>query len=414
MNSNIQELLDNCNLNESINLPQGEFEGPFYIKKPCTISGSQTTFWAKKGPVIVIEKSSVTIQNLRVEITELPLSFDDFVCIRSSSTDTRYKNVEIIGNVVGVPNEENEWYIPKILPLGEFPAESANSFVLEVNVPNSVNLRTTIKDISIFPTKLKPGINKVTISTEKLKDGTFLYGELLFESVFIRRAYLNGNSRANLTGFENNKIIYKAINNNSDTNAQYHNLVPATNIIAPMVSDPNITILKKGQRLSINDLLGNSVQVNFFYSNMIQQMDVDPYVFLLNQNGKVTNDEDLIFFGNPSSKCGSVKYVTEDSNKSIILELKKVPDSVHTISIAYSIYGDNANQNFSKIINPTIRIQFDDKEKLRFSANDLFIEKTIVFVDFYRFKDQWKLNTVGAGYKDGLKRLCESFGLVVS
>ena len=44
---------------------------------------------------------------------------------------------------------------------------------------------------------------------------------------------------------------------------------------------------------------------------------------------------------------------------------------------------------------------------------DLSVEKTLVAVEVYRYKGQWKLNFVASGYRDGLRRLCESYGVEV-
>jgi stress response protein SCP2 len=410
MDSAIQQLFDNNNI---VNLPIGEFEGPFYIKKPCTVNGNSTTLWAKKGPVLVIDSTGVIIKNLRIEITEQNQNPDYFTSLISNASDAKYEGIEIIGNVKGIKGEENSWYLPQIIPLGDFPAESSASFILEIEIPVEVTIKSTVKDLLIAPRKLTAGRNKVTISSEKLKNGTFLYGELLFESLFIRRSYINGCAKSNLNGYVDNKVLYKAPISNANAGYTNPNLVSAANIIVPMVSDPNIVILQKGQRISIKEIVSNNIRINLSFINTIQQLDIDPYVFLLNKMGKATSDENLIFFANPVSKCGGVKYMEEDGNKSVLIDFKKINDSVQTISIAYSIYGDNPNKNFSKVINPTIRLLSDGNEKIRYSPKDLFIETTIVFIELYRYKNEWKINTVGSGYRDGLKRLCESYGLSV-
>ena len=48
-----------------------------------------------------------------------------------------------------------------------------------------------------------------------------------------------------------------------------------------------------------------------------------------------------------------------------------------------------------------------------------FSEKMLVedfkeIMEIYKHNSGWKLNTVGQGYRDGLKRLCASYGLIVS
>ena len=60
-----------------------------------------------------------------------------------------------------------------------------------------------------------------------------------------------------------------------------------------------------------------------------------------------------------------------------------------------------------------IRIFGGEKEMLRFELKDLNDEKTVVATEIYRYKGEWKMNFVGAGYKSGLKTLCESYGVAV-
>ncbi len=413
MKVDIQRLLDNCLPDTPVRLAVGEFEGPFYIRKPCTVTGASTTLWAKKGPVLVITSNGVKIKNLRVEITEHSANADDFTCLVSTAADTKYENVEVIGNIKGIRGEEEAWDIPQVIDLGKLPAESRASFVMEVQVPVGVRLKSTIRDISISPEYLMPGRNKITIASEKLKEGTFIYGEILFESMFVRRAYINGAVMPNMSGYVNNRVVYQASSHVPAIMPGSANTVSALNIIAPMVSDPSVSILKRGQRLSINGILEDKIQLNLTWSSMIQQMDIDPYVFMLEKNGKASGDDSLIFFGNPSSGCGGVKCLDDNGDKSILIDLTKISGEISTISVAYSIYGNNPNNNFSKIVDPVIRILSGGREKLRFFAKDLLIETTIVAIEFYRYKNEWKINTVGAGFRDGLKRLCESYGLSV-
>ena len=399
MSANIQYMLDSVNANDSVQLPVGEFKGPFYIRKACTIIGNGATLWGKQGPVLVIEAQGVTVKNLRIEVTEEPLRPEDFICLVDKSGHTVYEKIEIIGNVVGVPGEEGVWNIPKVISLGSFPADTEATFNIEVMTPVNLNIHSMVKDINLSSTQLTPGKHVLTLQTSKLKEDTFLYGEILFNSTFIRRSYLSGRVKSEGTNYTYNQLIYETKEN--------------SNVITPMILDSNITQLKRGERISIQDLLGSSIRLNLHYSATLQEMEIDPYVFLLSENLKAVSEDHLVFFGNPSSKCGGVHYLEENHEKYIEINLENIPSEVHTISIAYSIYGDKPNFNFSKVISPTISIFSKGEEKMRFSPDNLLIETTITSVEFYRYRNEWKLKAIGAGYRDGLKRLCENYGLTV-
>lgn len=402
MSINIQQMLDNAN--GTVQLPVGEFEGPFFVRKPCKIIGTSTTLWTKHGSTLNIEAPNVKLENIRIEVTENSNDYNNSICLISKFNDTKYKDIDIVGNVSGVPNEDRQWDLPKALSFGEIPAQTISHFIIEIFVPTSVNIKSDITDISISPINLSAGSNKVIITVDAMKENTYIYGEIIFESIFLRKVYISGAIKLNINNFIDNKTIYKS------TLKPSNNLVSAQTV-SNVGTDLSIITLKKGQRLAIKDILKGKLKILFEFSSLIKSMDIDPYIFLLDINGKATKDENLIFFGNPTSKCNSVKYI--ENNKIIEIELDKVANNIQSISIAYSIYGDNPSNNFSKVISPKIRIFSDDKEKMEFSPTDLLIETTIVAIQFYRYKNEWKVNTVGSGYRDGLKKLCESYGLTV-
>lgn len=402
MSINIQQMLDNAN--GTVQLPVGEFEGPFFVRKPCKIIGTSTTLWTKHGSTLNIEAPNVKLENIRIEVTENSNDYNNSICLISKFNDTKYKDIDIVGNVSGVPNEDRQWDLPKALSFGEIPAQTISHFIIEIFVPTSVNIKSDITGISISPINLSAGSNKVIITVDAMKENTYIYGEIIFKSIFLRKVYISGAIKLNINNFIDNKTIYKS------TLKPSNNLVSAQTV-SNVGTDLSIITLKKGQRLAIKDILKGKLKILFEFSSLIKSMDIDPYIFLLDINGKATKDENLIFFGNPTSKCNSVKYI--ENNKIIEIELDKVANNIQSISIAYSIYGDNPSNNFSKVISPKIRIFSDDKEKMEFSPTDLLIETTIVAIQFYRYKNEWKVNTVGSGYRDGLKKLCESYGLTV-
>lgn len=407
----IQQILDSGN--KEITLPLGEWEGPFVIRKPCIVTGVSTTLWAKKGPTLIIGSKGVTIKNLRIEVTEALPDTEEFISIRSEYEDTKFQNVEIVGNSKGLGNEDSKWDIPRVVKMGEFPAENENTFFIELNIPSETVIHSHISGIDIEPKKLSRGKNKITIKTEHMKQGSFLYGSVLFESKLVRRMYLTGVPKNNLSRFINCRVLYHAndkLNQAIEKNAQRNRI---SNIAQSIGDNENSIHLKKGQRVEITTLKPDKIRLQLLWAQKPSQMEIDPYVFLLDKNNKAENDENLIFFGNKISKDRAVKVIEEGSHIYIDLNLNQVLEQIEKISISYAIYGDNANLNFSKVVDPTVLIFSEGVEKMRFTANDLLLETTIVVIEFYRYKGKWKINTVGSGYRDGLKKLCESYGLVV-
>ena len=61
------------------------------------------------------------------------------------------------------------------------------------------------------------------------------------------------------------------------------------------------------------------------------------HVFLLGEDGKVSGDQDLIFFSNPESETGCVKVPVSGETPLVLLELGRAPAWTKKITVCYSI-----------------------------------------------------------------------------
>jgi len=152
--------------------------------------------------------------------------------------------------------------------------------------------------------------------------------------------------------------------------------------------------------------------------NSPAQIELDTSAFLLAANGKVTGDEDLIFYGNPTNRF--ITYVekqTSSAKKFFHIDLQQIPASVDRIAFTLTIYeGEQRKQTFGQVTDTVIRFANDasGEELLRYElGNNFSVETAIVVGELYRYNQDWKFNAVGAGYSGGLKALCGSFGVEV-
>lgn len=177
--------------------------------------------------------------------------------------------------------------------------------------------------------------------------------------------------------------------------------------------------LLKGQRLDLS-----SVQVN--EENLIigvgwdkhSKVDIDTAVFLLTVNGKVSGDEDVIFYGQKSSVDGQVRLLAgknEDFNQ-VILNLKNLNKEYQRIVISISVYEAEARGvSLGEIQSIYCRIiNSEGQEILRYDVNEgLTMETALVITEIYRYQEQWKIAAVGSGFNGGLRALCKSYGVEV-
>ena len=155
-----------------------------------------------------------------------------------------------------------------------------------------------------------------------------------------------------------------------------------------------------------------------------QDFDLDAIAFLLNDAGKVRNDQDFIFFNNLKSSDGSVEHTGDnrtgegDGDDEVIkVDLTKVPADVSKVVFCAVIYdGQARNQNFGQVADAYIRIvnTQGDAEVARYDlSEDSSTETAMIFGELYKNNGEWKFRAVGQGFAGGLGPLAASYGVAV-
>ena len=107
--SALSDIIANTPAGGTAALPAGEYEGPVVINKPLTLRGSSATVWSKHGSVIEVSSQGVTLEGLRVEITEGALSEPAI----TAKFPVNIRAVEVLGTVSGFGAEDGECGIPR-------------------------------------------------------------------------------------------------------------------------------------------------------------------------------------------------------------------------------------------------------------------------------------------------------------
>lgn len=153
--------------------------------------------------------------------------------------------------------------------------------------------------------------------------------------------------------------------------------------------------------------------------------DLDASAFLLGENGKVLRDEDIVFYNQLHSTCGSVEHTGDNrtgagdgDDEALKVTLDKVPPAIHRIVVCVTIHeAENRRQNFGQVSGAFMRIVNldNDMEIVRFDlSEDYSTETAMIFGEVYRHNDEWKFKAVGQGFAGGLGALCSNFGVTVS
>ena len=188
--------------------------------------------------------------------------------------------------------------------------------------------------------------------------------------------------------------------------------------------------LQKGQKVSLTKgnpgltkvVVGLGWDVNRFDTG--GDFDLDAAAFLLTDSGRVSSQDDFVFFGNLEHSSGSVKHMGdnltgagEGDDEQIRIDLSRVPANITKIAFTVTIYeAEQRRQNFGQVNNAFIRIynEANGEELLRYDlGEDFSIETAAVFGELYKNGDEWKFNAIGSGYQGGLAALCENYGVDV-
>lgn len=188
--------------------------------------------------------------------------------------------------------------------------------------------------------------------------------------------------------------------------------------------------LQKGQKVSLtkgnpglkNVIVGIGWDVNAYDTG--SDFDLDSAAFLLTDTGKVTNQNDFVFYGNLMHSSGGVQHLGDNltgagdgDDEQIKIDLSKIPENITKIAFTVTIYdAEKRHQNFGQVSNAFVRIYNVDngEELIRYDlGEDFSIETAAVFGELYKNGGEWKFNAIGSGYQGGLAALCNNYGVEV-
>lgn len=186
--------------------------------------------------------------------------------------------------------------------------------------------------------------------------------------------------------------------------------------------------LAKGQKVSLtkgnpglkNILIGLGWDTNKYDGGF--DFDLDTAAFLADENGKVTNDLDFVFYNNLKHSSGSVEHLGDNrtgegdgDDEQILVDLSKIPSNINKVAFTVTIHEAlERRQNFGQVSNSYIRVLNKDtnEELIKYElGEDFSIETAVVVAEIYRHNGEWKFNALGSGFEGGLAALCKNFGI---
>ena len=436
MSYDIQTLLDNPDIMGRVNLPSGEFEGRFTVRKSCTINGGGSVLWSAVGPVLIIEAENVIINDLKIELTHDQIPDEQHISVYCCRPDTKFNDVEVNGAVLGIPGEEQYWGIPKMLSLGTLAAERQETFSIEIYSPVNAELICKMHDVSLSRNFLAAGFNTVSLNVGKIRSGSLLYGTIFIKSAagITRNFYISGIIGGEDEPSPENFLLYSADSMAPD---KYKKMISELNISRitsmphpiPETEQVSIKLEEINEQKPEPEQSGDVIEISsgkrvplapvpyrieFLYTAARAKPDIDGYLFMLGSDGKVTGNSGMIFFGNDHSACGSVKYLNATDKRAMFVDLGSVPAGTDHMVMIFSIYGNDPSLLFDAIEDGEISILSVNGVRMRLRLEPHMCCRTILACGFERSDDGvWELIPSGKAVGMPLAEICKSYGITV-
>lgn len=135
--------------------------------------------------------------------------------------------------------------------------------------------------------------------------------------------------------------------------------------------------------------------------------ELDVSAFMLNASGKVPQDENFIFYNQPTSPDGAITLnCQQPENQIFSINLSNVAPDIQKIAIVIT-----GPQAFSQ----AQQLRIDVRNELFYQpVKDRLEEKSLILAEIYRHNNNWKFRAVGQGYKGGLAPLATGYGVDLS
>lgn len=172
--------------------------------------------------------------------------------------------------------------------------------------------------------------------------------------------------------------------------------------------------LRKGQKIPVTDPYG--IKIALGWDILDSRCEPDASAFMLGADGKVLGDDWFIFYGQPTSPDGSIKYFSgqTDDDAVMTVDFRKLNPAVQRIVFSVTIYeAVEKRLNFGMTENVYARmIDSCNKETARFELDECYNNVTaMVLGELYRYKGEWKFNAVGSGVARDLAGFCAMYGV---
>jgi tellurium resistance protein TerD len=179
--------------------------------------------------------------------------------------------------------------------------------------------------------------------------------------------------------------------------------------------------LEKGQRISLKKEAPNLTRLmcglgwdvgkkSGGWFSTSADFDLDSFVICLEQNQKLTNKSDIVYFGNLRHSSGAITHLGDNltgagqgDDEQIIVDLPQVPERLSKLMFMVNIYdSQKRKQELSQVKNAFVRLVDlgTNKEIARYqlSGNQYQNKNGLILGEVYRHNGEWKMAAIGDAF----------------
>lgn len=174
--------------------------------------------------------------------------------------------------------------------------------------------------------------------------------------------------------------------------------------------------LPKGANAFISSPLQSALKLELRWAAPSATDELDLFLLLLDSDGRITNNANIVFYNQPDYSAGAAKYLgrTDDGKEhahSAEITIGRLPEEIHTIAIAAAM--DSEDSQFGIFSAVGLTVTNDLGNQFNITCEGLSSERVAVVAEIYCRNGDWKIRSVSQGWNGGLPDLLTDYGAVI-
>jgi stress response protein SCP2 len=128
---------------------------------------------------------------------------------------------------------------------------------------------------------------------------------------------------------------------------------------------------------------------------------------------KVRGDDDMIFYNQPHNIAKTVSLSQKGLGVLLRFELARMSSQIGKLAICATLTDENSNFSQLKFVGVKLKNGNDTLAHAKIDGQNR-LEVALIIGELYRYQGNWKFRLVAQGFKGGLKRLAQHYGVTIT